>query len=131
VLLSGVLFIVRLLVTVYLSPQPSAAGRRPSAGAVSRRQQDLREIAALIGKGDWETILKTLAHLLIFRHRLFRAHLFLLSSAAVFAVAFRAFKHAGSTTSPIATNFDVLRLRRKSHRQPMFKLLLATWSFRC
>jgi len=127
VLLSGVLFIVGLLVAVLLAAA-LGYGLWEAVGKAlfPAVNQDIHEIAALVHNGDWETILKKYAHLLIAFVMGYFVLIFFLSFMvqAVFAVAFSRFQARWFNYVADHTSFEALRLSAQVTPWPMFKLLL-------
>jgi uncharacterized membrane protein YjgN (DUF898 family) len=127
VLLSGVLFIVGLLVAVLLAAA-LGYGLWEAVGKAlfPAVNQDIHEIAALVHNGDWETVLKKYAHLLIAFVMGYFVLIFFLSFMvqAVFAVAFSRFQARWFNYVADHTSFEALRLSAQVTPWPMFKLLL-------
>ncbi len=126
-LLSAVLFVVALLGAILLVAA-LAYGLWESVGKAlfPGFGQELNEVLALIGKGDWKTLFQKYAYLLIAFIMGYFVLIFFLSFMlqAVFAVAFSRFHARWFNYVACHTQFGALGLSAQVTPWPMFKLLL-------
>jgi uncharacterized membrane protein YjgN (DUF898 family) len=126
-LLSAALFVIALTAAILLiGALGYAAWQGIGKDLFPGIAREIQAVVALVGKGDWKTILEKYAHLLLAFVMAYFVLIFFLSFMlqAAFAVAFSRFHARWFNYVAEHTAFGALRLSARVTAWPMFKLLL-------